>query len=161
MNGYADRGNPILGTWMDSSGGRDYYVSLNRTHPTPTPYTTISYANGPGFSFHYDNKTGFWRDLSNVDTQADDFQQLGSFHFDYETHGGEDVPLYAVGPQAHLLTGVHEQSYIAHVVSYAACLQESSVGCPNGSSGSLSASILTSFVSLIISLLSSYLFLCK
>jgi len=99
MNGYADRGNPILGTWMDSSGGRDYYVSLNRTHPTPTPYTTISYANGPGFSFHYDNKTGFWRDLSNVDTQADDFQQLGSFHFDYETHGGEDVPLYAVGPQ--------------------------------------------------------------
>ena len=59
-----------MGTWMDSSGGRDYYVSLNRTHPTPTPYTTISYANGPGFSFHYDNKTGFWRDLSNVDTQV-------------------------------------------------------------------------------------------
>ena len=32
--------------------------------------------------------------------------------------------------QAHLLTGVHEQSYIAHLVSYAACLQEDSLGCP-------------------------------
>ena len=31
---------------------------------------------------------------------------------------------------AHLFHGVHEQSYIAHLVSYAACLQEESLGCP-------------------------------
>ena len=29
-----------------------------------------------------------------------------------------------------MLTGVHEQSYLAHLVSYAACLQEESLGCP-------------------------------
>ena len=32
--------------------------------------------------------------------------------------------------QAHLLTGVHEQSYVAHLVSYAACLQQESLDCP-------------------------------
>lgn len=37
--------------------------------------------------------------------------------------------------QAHLLTGVHEQSYLAHLVSYAACLQEDSLGCPASASG--------------------------
>ena len=38
--------------------------------------------------------------------------------------------LTLLSAQAHLLTGVHEQSYIAHLVSYAACLQEDSLGCP-------------------------------
>jgi hypothetical protein len=39
-----------------------------------------------------------------------------------ETHGGEDVPIYSRGPQANLLSGVFEQNYIAHVISYAACI---------------------------------------
>jgi len=40
----------------------------------------------------------------------------------YETHGGEDVPIYAVGPLAQMLSGVHEQNYVAHAAAYAACL---------------------------------------
>ena len=36
-----------------------------------------------------------------------------------ETHGGEDVPLYADGPQAHLLRGVLEQHVIFHVMAEA------------------------------------------
>lgn len=39
-----------------------------------------------------------------------------------ETHGGDDVAIYAIGPQAHLFQGVYEQHYIAHVIGYAACI---------------------------------------
>ncbi|KAG1651307.1 Alkaline phosphatase, tissue-nonspecific isozyme [Nymphon striatum] len=36
------------------------------------------------------------------------------------THVGEDVVSYAQGPMAHLVAGVYEQNYIAHVMAYAA-----------------------------------------
>jgi hypothetical protein len=39
-----------------------------------------------------------------------------------ETHSAEDVPIYALGPMAHLFHGLHENAYIAHVMSYAACI---------------------------------------
>ena len=39
---------------------------------------------------------------------------------DYETHGGEDVPVLARGPWAHLFTGVHEQNYFYHAITHAA-----------------------------------------
>ena len=34
---------------------------------------------------------------------------------DSETHGGDDVGIWAVGPMSHLIHGTHQQSYIAHV----------------------------------------------
>ena len=37
-----------------------------------------------------------------------------------ETHGGEDVPILATGPWAHLFVGVHEQSYFSHAIEFAA-----------------------------------------
>ena len=40
----------------------------------------------------------------------------------YETHGGEDVAVYASGPMSHLFTGVNEQHYLAHAIAYAACI---------------------------------------
>ena len=82
------------------------------------PYTTISYANGPGYADHWDVQTGNWRNVSGMDTEADTFRQMAAFPLRDETHGGEDVTVYAVGPQAHLLTGVHEQSYLPQVVTY-------------------------------------------
>jgi len=39
-----------------------------------------------------------------------------------ETHGGEDVAVYATGPMSHLFTGVNEQHYLAHVMAYAMCV---------------------------------------
>ena len=85
-----------------------------------------------------------------INFQANSFRQMASFHLPYETHGGEDVSVYAIGPQvysltfqglfyhmdqlfclqAHLVTGVHEQSYLAHLAAYAGCLQRDSLGCP-------------------------------
>ena len=47
----------------------------------------------------------------------------------YETHGGEDVAIYARGPMAHLIHGVKEQNYIAHVMAYAACVGHYSDNC--------------------------------
>ena len=102
MNGYPERGNPILGTTMNVEQGR--YVALD-SQSKPQPYTTISYANGPGFSYHYNRTTGFWNDLSDVDTQTDDFMMMSTFQLGYETHGGEDVSAYAIGPHAHLISG--------------------------------------------------------
>lgn len=40
-----------------------------------------------------------------------------------ETHGGEDVAVFARGPQAHLVHGVQEQTFVAHVMAFAACLE--------------------------------------
>jgi len=36
-----------------------------------------------------------------------------------ETHGGEDVALYANGPWSHLVGGVLEQNAIFHIITYA------------------------------------------
>ena len=36
-----------------------------------------------------------------------------------ETHGGEDVPIYAGGPGAALFHGVQEQSYVYHAMAAA------------------------------------------
>lgn len=38
-----------------------------------------------------------------------------------ETHGGEDVAVFARGPQAHLMHDVQEQNLVAHVMAFAAC----------------------------------------
>jgi alkaline phosphatase len=39
--------------------------------------------------------------------------------FDSETHGGEDVAIFARGPWAHLVRGSMEQHWIFHVVRQA------------------------------------------
>jgi len=57
--------------------------------------------------------------LSAVDTTAPDFLQEALVPLDAETHSGTDVPVYASGPAAHLLTGSYEQNYIFHVMRHA------------------------------------------
>ncbi len=55
-------------------------------------------------------------DLTTVDTEHPDYLQEVTVSLDSETHGGEDVPLYADGPHAHLFRGVLEQHVIFHVM---------------------------------------------
>lgn len=38
----------------------------------------------------------------------------------WETHGGEDVGVFAIGPWAHLFVGNYEQNFIPYAISYAA-----------------------------------------
>ena len=53
---------------------------------------------------------------------ADNFVQPALVPLASESHGGDDVAIFAIGPQAHLFQGVYEQHYIAHVMGYAACI---------------------------------------
>ena len=50
------------------------------------------------------------------------FRQQAIVPLAYETHGGEDVAIFARGPMAHLFHGVHEQNYIPHVMAFASCV---------------------------------------
>ncbi|MEI6896587.1 MAG: alkaline phosphatase [Psychromonas sp.] len=115
MQGYAKRGNPILGL----SVGYD-----SKGHPKTTPnlsddgkpYTTLSYINGPGAIA---NKR---EDLSNVDTTDVDYIQQALLPMSSESHAGQDVAVYARGPKAWLMDGTIEQNYIFHLMAYASGL---------------------------------------
>lgn len=116
--GYPKRGNPILGK----------VVEPGQTNPTLAadgkPYTTVSFANGPGYHTNAPGDTVYSQaiaagrvvDMSAVNTQDPDFHQEALVPLSSETHSGEDVAIYAVGPRAYLLHGVQEQSYIYQVM---------------------------------------------
>lgn len=63
-----------------------------------------------------------------------------------ETHGGDDVAIFAIGPQAHLFQGVYEQHYIAHVMAYAACVGDGLKYCDAKESSSSSRPIVVPYV---------------
>lgn len=58
-------------------------------------------------------------DLTHVDVECENYVQEAGIPLGSETHGGEDVVVYATGPMAHLFRGVQEQNYIYHVMRYA------------------------------------------
>jgi alkaline phosphatase len=110
MAGYPTRGNPILGkvTECDHEAERHGRLALDARG---LPFTTLGYANGPG------SITGTPRpDLTHVDTAHPDYKQEAAIPLTSETHGGEDVPLYADGPRAYLFAGVLEQHVIFHLM---------------------------------------------
>ncbi|MFN4184864.1 MAG: alkaline phosphatase [Hyphomonas sp.] len=121
INGYPQRGNPILG--IVTAGASAEGGSLGADG---MPYTTLSYANGPGACREtgkdadgkpeYDCKR---YDLTGVDTMAADFRQQALVPLYSETHAGEDVAAFASGPGANLISGVIEQNEIFHVMGRA------------------------------------------
>ncbi|WP_334078392.1 alkaline phosphatase [Microbulbifer sp. M83] len=126
MAGYPTRGNPILGKVVgnDSRGEPELEPKLA---DDGKPYTTLGYANGRGFAALGDETdadvryglpaSNGRRDLAEVDTTATGFHQEALVPTEAETHGGEDVGIWARGPGAHLLSGTREQSYIFHVMA--------------------------------------------
>ncbi|RZB38840.1 alkaline phosphatase 4, partial [Asbolus verrucosus] len=114
LNGYGRRGNDILGYGIETEDDK--------------PSLTLTYANGPGFTYHYiPNATsilGPWLDVREDPNRLINpkYQHLATFDLDDETHGGEDVGIFATGPGSHLIKGVIEQNYVAHLISYAACI---------------------------------------
>ncbi|XP_028731999.1 LOW QUALITY PROTEIN: intestinal-type alkaline phosphatase-like [Peromyscus leucopus] len=81
-------------------------------------YTSILYGNGPGYV-----GTGERPNVTTAESHNSSYQQQAAVPVKSETHGGEDVAIFARGPQAHLLHGVQEQNYIAHVMAFAGCLE--------------------------------------
>jgi alkaline phosphatase len=130
--GYPMRGNPILGKVRGSSGEGGNPGSL-ATDATGLPYTTLSYANGPGHVGATDQQpegpktflhevSGYQEakdgrpDLADVDTEHPDFMQEATVPLSNETHGGEDVGIWARGPGAEAVRGTVEQNAIFHVM---------------------------------------------
>lgn len=111
IQGYPERGNPILG--LVKEGGK---LALAKDGK---PYTTLSFANGPG-SVCKALPDGKWlcdrADLTTVDTTALGFQQQSLIPMGSETHGGEDVAIFAGGPGANLFSGAVEENEIFHVM---------------------------------------------
>ncbi|XP_036374754.1 alkaline phosphatase, intestinal, tandem duplicate 1 [Megalops cyprinoides] len=112
FGGNTPRGNPIFGLAPKKADDK-------------MPFTSILYANGPGY-MHVNGTRG---NITTVDYLDEEYMQQAAVPLDSETHGGEDVAIYAKGPMAHLFHGVKEQNYIAHVLAYAACL-EPYTNCP-------------------------------
>ena len=131
--GYPTRGNPILGKVIGASGeGPSTGYALDATG---LPYTTLSYANGPGYvgasnvqaegikKFpHY--VAGIQPakgrpDLRNVDTEDRDFMQEAGLPLRSESHGGDDVGIWARGPGASAIRGTVEQNVIFHYLTQA------------------------------------------
>jgi alkaline phosphatase len=147
IGGYAQRGNPILGLVRQpgSAGKLSDKISEDKLR---RPYTSLQYANGPGYPGRSTVKKKFDGHDHEVEvpegpkffthnpekifgitsgrprlTEAivldPDYLQEASTALSSETHGGEDVPIFASGPQAHLFRGVREQNYIFHVMKHA------------------------------------------
>lgn len=125
IGGYPSRGNPILGkTAVDG---------VNLTDSLGLPYTTVSYANGPGWTGGFNRKefnpanestvaanyigTALRPDLTSIDTTQANYMQESTVPMGSETHAGEDVAIYASGPRGVLFDGVVEQHVIYHVMA--------------------------------------------
>ncbi|MGE8213022.1 alkaline phosphatase, partial [Stenotrophomonas sp.] len=95
-------------------------------------YTTLSYANGPGYtgasnqqpagpkrfphapsSFEAANGRP---DLTHVDTEHPDYMQEALVPSKSESHGGEDVGIWARGPGSKAVRGTMEQNTIYHLI---------------------------------------------
>ncbi|GGK10401.1 alkaline phosphatase [Luteimonas terricola] len=123
--GYPRRGNPILGKVR----GRGDGPALDALG---LPYTTLGYANGPGYpgasatqpegpKRHFHEPRGIQvaagrPDLSDVDTTHPDYMQEAMVPLGSETHGGEDVGIWARGPGSQAFRGTLEQNAIYHVI---------------------------------------------
>lgn len=58
-----------------------------------------------------------------------DYKFPSGVPLDSETHGGDDVAVFASGPWAHLFSGAYEQNFIPHAMGYAACIGDGLTAC--------------------------------
>ncbi|MEM9810722.1 MAG: alkaline phosphatase [Pseudomonadota bacterium] len=117
FSGYPQRGNPILGL-VRSVNGLGEPDAIPVQAQDQKPYTTLGYANGPGARIvPATEKIRAGRPFINDDdVLSTDYRQQSAVPLFSETHGGQDVAIYARGPGAHYLSGVNEQTIIYYVM---------------------------------------------
>ena len=106
--GYPKRGNPILGL-VTGGGEGEGSADEAAVASDGQPYSTLGYGNGPGAV-----KGVRGTPDTSVRARQQSLVPLGS-----ETHGGEDVALYATGPGSQEVHGVLEQSRVGQIVKRA------------------------------------------
>ncbi|XP_002020239.2 alkaline phosphatase [Drosophila persimilis] len=114
LAGYSSRKNDIFG------------INNGQLAADDLPYATLSYANGPGYNSNYLREGGAVKrkNLRAINMKNKDFMFPSTVPLESETHGGDDVAVFASGPYAQLFTGVFEQHFIPHAMGYASCLTE-------------------------------------
>ncbi|XP_043301617.1 intestinal-type alkaline phosphatase-like [Cervus canadensis] len=88
-------------------------------------YTSLLYGNGPGFQLYW----GLRPDVDEIESMGPSYKQQAAVPLGSETHAGEDVAVFARGPWAHLMHGVQEQTFVAHVMAFAACVEPYTTDC--------------------------------
>lgn len=117
MAGYPPRGNPILGFNRPIEGGEGRTATDANGHlidQLGRPMPTLGYSNGP-----LEVRSGGKVLNSTREPTDPDFLQPKTFLLSSESHGGEDVALFAGGPGSALVSGTIEQNTIFHIVARA------------------------------------------
>jgi alkaline phosphatase len=119
ISGYPTRGNPILGKVIFNSKKGGMSEGTPKLAKDGKPWTTVGYYNGPNTP-----KNGSREDITNVNTEDPNYTFQAAVPLGSDTHGGEDVPVWAKGPGAWLIQGTVEQNYLFHVIDYALSLRQ-------------------------------------
>ena len=141
---YSSRGSNILGFGS--------LEQLNVSDVDKLPINIIAYGNGPNFQSIRNESY-----LYSLNTNSTKYLAPTALPMKSETHGGEDVPVYAHGPWSHLFIGTMEQHTIAHKMAYAACWgdYQTRPGCPTPTTSSKSSRLYPIFfVNMIFFILS-------
>ncbi|MGI8641666.1 MAG: alkaline phosphatase [Pyrinomonadaceae bacterium] len=112
MGGYPIRGNNILGLTQEVDG-KGMLEEKPSTDKNGKPYTTLGYANGKGY------RNGTRPNLTEEQVTNPDYKQEAAVPLNDETHGGEDVAIFANGAGSYLIHGVMEQNWIFYVMKEA------------------------------------------
>ncbi len=112
IGGYPIRGNNILGLVreVDSQGMLE---EKPKTDKNDKPLTTLGYANGKGYH------GGERPYLTEEQVTSPDYKQEAAVPLTDETHGGEDVAIFANGAGSDLVRGVMEENWIFYVMKEA------------------------------------------
>ncbi|XP_063223454.1 membrane-bound alkaline phosphatase-like [Bacillus rossius redtenbacheri] len=107
--------------------GRSVFETAGVSNRDGLPHSILSYANGPGYKRPTSNGSRY--DISTDNMRDKDYRFPALAPLGSETHGGDDVPVFARGPWAQLFTGVLEQHVIPHAMAFAACLGDGLTAC--------------------------------
>lgn len=117
ISGYPARGNNILGlvreVARDGNSEKDPSPDKNKK-----PYTTLGYANGTG------SRDGDRPTLTDAEVTSFDYKQEALVPLGSETHGGEDVAIFADGANSWMFHGLMEQNWVFFVMQDAMRLKK-------------------------------------
>ncbi|XP_030558523.1 membrane-bound alkaline phosphatase [Drosophila novamexicana] len=115
ISGYPGRGTNILG------------LNQHDTDINGVKYATLNYAVGPNPYLDENGKR------ESLEDKIDDpsFVFPSYITSNIGVHSGDDVGIFATGPQSHLFSGVMQQSTIPHLMAYAGCIGDGPKLCDN------------------------------